>query len=162
MTARRLVTFRSGMRGPVPAFSLALVASLALFAAGSGCGPAAPEFDKAAEYTPASLAKELTFRYRGLSDSGKARRKASAVSTASKVFKPETGKAAVDESSKKAPAKSVDDLAEETASKMLLIKGMPKAEVLKKVEQTVVEDSELAPKDKTLIIEALDAATGAK
>ena len=46
--------------------------TLALPALVPGCGPAMPEVDKAAFYTPESLAAELAFRFRALSPDAKA------------------------------------------------------------------------------------------
>src|SRR5262245_57907421 len=47
------------------------VLTLLLAVLGTGCGPAAPEFDKAALYTPESLASELAYRYGQLNPDAK-------------------------------------------------------------------------------------------
>src|SRR5436305_2682964 len=44
----------------------ALVLGFVLPLVTPGCGPAAVDVDKAAQYTPESLAQELAFRYRAL------------------------------------------------------------------------------------------------
>ena len=124
-----------------------------------GCGGSATKFDNAAEYTSESLGQEVLFRYRALSPAGKVRR---AGTSKPRVIRDEPGKAAVDESSKKTIAKTVDDIAEETAVKMLLIKSAPREQVLKQIEKVIVDDPQLGAKDKGVLVDALGSAAGGK
>jgi hypothetical protein len=63
----------SARRATIPMIvAVSSMLTLASSALVPGCGPAVTEVDKAALYTPESLAKELAFRFRDLSHDAKA------------------------------------------------------------------------------------------
>jgi hypothetical protein len=129
-----------------------------------GCG-APPEFDKAVEYTPESLAQELAVRTRGLAPSARKaeKKRASAPKGAPApgyVAEPET-KAQSKGQTKKAEVVDLDDVLDDIEAKGRSIKALPPAEVFNKTADAVAQDQTLDAKDRDLLVEKLREMAGA-
>ncbi len=127
-----------------------------------GCGPAAPEVDKAAAYSPESLAQELAFRYNALNpESKKSTRKATRKSRFDKsiadVARDEQieTKAGGEATKKRTGPPNIDDLLEDIGSKMDKIKGSSRAETSLKMIEALSKDNSLNEADKQLLSEKL-------
>ena len=140
--------------GAAAAVMAAVVLSFSVMATIPGCGPAAPEVAKEAQYSPESLAQELSFRYQSLNAdakkaTGKARSKS--VRTAADRQRGEVDtKGAVGAVTKKqrgAPP-SLDELLADIDSKLKLIKGVSRADACKQMIETLASDTKLTPTDK--------------
>ena len=116
---------------------------------GAGCGSEQVEVDKAATYTPDSLAQELILRYRALKPDAKtaSRRpiKKSAGAAISKKTAPPT--------TKKQGSATIDDVLEDIESKIALVKGSSPAETTKKMSETIASDGSLGESDKKALTE---------
>jgi hypothetical protein len=137
--------------------SIALVIALAL--PGPGCG-GSPEFDKTAQYTPESLAQDLAFRFRALSPAAKITtktRRRTPKKTATFVSDDEKSqtKTKSKESTKKALAKTADDLLDEIDAKASLIKGVSRAEVFTKMSEAISRDNSLKESERQPLAERL-------
>ena len=146
----------SQTRTRATAVAVALVLSLV-----HGCGPGEPEFDKAALYTPESLAQELATRYRELGpDATKSTpgRKLEAQS-AKIIAAMEKGELARKKGvtreavKKQARPATVDDVLANIANKLSLIKGMSRADACRKMIDTFSNDRSLSAADKKALTE---------
>ncbi len=148
----------------------AKVAAAAIFmslltALGLSCGPGDPDVDKAALYTPESLASELAFRFRELNPD--ARSVAARYRRNPKVEKDLAERRARSESAKNkaaggAPAKkkqtgppTLDDLLADIDSKLDLIRGVSRSDACKKMAETISRDSSLSDGDKQRLKELI-------
>jgi hypothetical protein len=118
-----------------------------------GCGPASPDVDKVALYTPESLASELAFRFRALSPDAKA---------SSRRAKSESGKSIAQrvERATKAEKKgagvkkkatgptTIDNVLDDVDDKLDLIQGISRPEACRKMIDTLSQDSSLTESDK--------------
>ena len=126
-----------------------------------GCGPGEPEYDKAALYSPESLAQELAARYQDLSpDARKTAAGSRASLEAAKITaakekaelvrkKGVTGEAV----QKQARPATVDDLLADIGNKLTLIKGMSRADACRKMIDTFSNDRSLSAPDKKALTE---------
>jgi hypothetical protein len=118
---------------------------------GAGCGSEQVEVDKAATYTPDSLAQELILRYRALKPDAKtaSRRpiKKSAGATIRKKTAPPTTK-------KQGPT-TIDDVLEDIGSKIPLVTGSSPTETTKKMSETIASDGSLGDSDKKALTELM-------
>jgi hypothetical protein len=139
------------------------VLTLLLATLGAGCGPGAPEVDKAALYTPESLASEFAYRFRQLDPEAK--------TAAVKYKRSKQGQkdaerlARVDQAKNKtsggAPAKkkqaagprTLDDLLADIDSKIDLIKGVSRADACRKMAETISADASVPEDDKKRLTE---------
>ncbi len=149
----------SATRVTVPmVVALSTVLALALPAIMPGCGPATLDVDKAALYTPESLALELAFRFRSLASDAKisSRRpksradKAAAerLERATKVEKKGGGV------KKKATGPmTIDDVLDDIDNKLDLIKGTSRSDACHKMVDTLSQDSSLPESDKKTLTE---------
>jgi hypothetical protein len=123
-----------------------------------GCGPANLDVDKAALYTPESLASELAFRFRSLNPDAKASsRKAKSkadkgiaerVARNAKVEKKGSGA-----KKKQTGPTTIDDVLDDIDHKLDLIKGMYRPEACRKMIDTLSRDSSLTESDKKTLTE---------
>jgi len=139
------------------ACAAALVVATAWLA--PGCG-SSNEFDKAVEYTPASLAQELAIRVKALSPSArKAEKKRSTPKgkgAASPGFVPEPETKGQSKSqAKKAEVADLDDVLDDIEAKGRGIRSLPPAEVFNRTADALSADSSLDPKDRDLIVSKL-------
>jgi hypothetical protein len=118
-----------------------------------GCGPGDLEVDKAALYTPESLASELAFRYVALNaDAKKSTRKLSrsdkaAAEKRERGTKSQTKGGGVKKKAPQGP-RTIDDVLEDIDSKLDLIKGVPRPEACRKMTDAISKDSSLTEGDK--------------
>ena len=143
------------MTSPRKALTAAVLAALSLWA--PGCGPETPRFDASTRYSPESLAKELLFRARAIKSGaeppghdrddvpGGADTKASSKATAA---------------SKKAPARTLDELLDEVAAKAGLIPGMTQAQAIGRVAEEVSKDQATEASEKQRIADGLKQRQG--
>jgi hypothetical protein len=128
-----------------------LLAALILLA--PGCGES-PEFNKAASYTPESLAQELAFRYNALSPAAKAStrtRRPAKKAMDSKADEKSSTKSQVKAATKKDLPKTIDDILDDIEAKAGLIKGMPRSEVIVKMIDALSKDSSLRESDRQVL-----------
>jgi hypothetical protein len=129
--------------------SVAAAVVLTLPFLGVGCGSEQVEVDKAANYTPDSLAQELILRYRALKPDAKtaSRRpiKKSAGGEISKKSAPSTAK--------KQGSATIDDVLEDIGSKIAIVKGSSPAETTKKMTEAIASDGSLGDSDKKVLTE---------
>ena len=140
----------------VVAVSTAL--ALVLPATVPGCGPVSLDVDKAALYTPESLASELAFRFRSLAPDAK---------TSSRKTKSKADKAAAErlERATKVEKKgagvkkkatgpmTIDDVLDDMDNKLDLIKGISRSDACRKMIDTVSQDKSLTESDKKTLTE---------
>jgi len=154
----------------IPAVAvLSVVLTLLLPVLGLGCGPGVPESDKAAQYTPESLAQELAFRYHTLTP--EARKAATRVRSKSKSAKSiaqlenaeklQTKGKDVATTKKRTGPPTLDSLLEDIDGKFNLIKGTSRSEACQKAIETISKDSSLTESDKQLLTEKLRELAGA-
>jgi hypothetical protein len=134
-----------------------------------GCGPAAPEVDKAALYTPESLATELAFRFQELSPDAR---------TAKSTFKPKPDKSLAERLARAEQAKSkgsggaaakkkqtaphsIDDLLADIDSKLNVIAGVSRSEACRKMVEQVSRDQSLSADAKQRLTELVGQLSGA-
>jgi hypothetical protein len=134
---------------------------------GLGCGPRALEVDKAAAYTPESLAQELAFRYRALTpEAKKASTRAKSKSTKSiaqleNAEKLQIKAKDVATTKKRTGPPTLDSLLEEIDGKLKLINGTSRSEACQKAIETISKDTSLTESDKQLLTEKLRELAGA-
>jgi hypothetical protein len=118
-----------------------------------GCGPGSLDVDKAALYTPESLASELAFRFRALNADAKA---------STRKAKPKSDKGAAErlERADKVEKKgagvkkkatgptTIDNVLDDIDDKLDLIQGMSRADACRKMIDTLSQDSSLTESDK--------------
>lgn len=142
---------------------VAVVLGLVLAASTPGCGSGPSQVDKAALYTPESLAQELAFRYRALdAEAKKSTRRArlgakdakriAAVERASQAEK----KGGNTEAAKKRTGPpTIDDLLDDIDRKLDLIKGVSRPDACLQMHETIAKDSSLDENDKKTLLEKL-------
>jgi len=125
-----------------------------------GCGPGDLEVDKAALYTPESLASELALRYLALKpDAKRSTRKARSRSDKAAAERLERGtksqkKGGGAKKTAKGPT-TIDDVLDDIDDKMDLIKGVSRPEACRKMIESLSKDSSLNAADKELLSEKL-------
>jgi hypothetical protein len=140
----------------------ALGLTLLFLALSPGCGPEAPEVDKAAQYTPESLAQELAFRYQALTPEAKnAATRSRGRSKSAKSIAQLDGVEKLQTKNKEAPAQkkgrsqTLDDLIDEVESKLSGIKGVARSDACRQMSETIAKDPALSEADKKLLAEQL-------
>jgi hypothetical protein len=133
--------------------AVSTVLALVLPAIVPGCGPASPDVDKLALYTPESLASELAFRFRALNPDAKAsRRRAKSESGKSVVQRVErTTKAEKKGAGVKKKATgptTIDNVLDDIDDKLDLIQGISRPEACRKMIDTLSQDNSLTESDK--------------
>ena len=130
--------------------------TLVLPAIAPGCGPGSPDVDKAALYTPESLASELAFRFRALSSDAKAssRRDNSGKTLAERVARTAKAEKKGAGIKKKATGPTtIDDVLDDIDNKLDLIKGTSRSEACRKMIDSFSRDSSLTESDKKTLKE---------
>jgi hypothetical protein len=129
-----------------------------------GCGSSSVEVDKLAQYTPESLAGELSLRFRALSPTAQSAQR----TRSARVEKGRTERLARAEQAKNkvtggAPAKkkqagpsTLDSLLDDVENKMSLIQGMSRPEVCKKMAEAIAADSSLAETERKKLTELVN------
>jgi hypothetical protein len=146
---------------------LPLLAALA-----AGCGSGTYEVDKAALYTPESLAGELIFRFRQLSPEAQkaevrfklkpkdekklAERRARSEQAKNKL----TGGPPARKKQKGQGPPSVDDLLTDIDDKLDRMSGVPRADACKKMTETIAADNSLSDGDKKQLTELVGRVDG--
>jgi hypothetical protein len=136
--------------------AISTVLTLVLPAIVPGCGPASLDVDKAALYTPESLASELAFRFRALNpdaktSSRKAKSDKGLAERVARTAKAEKKGAGV---KKKATGPTtIDDVLDDVDHKLDLIKGMYRPEACRKMIDALSQDSSLTESDKKTLTE---------
>jgi hypothetical protein len=157
----------SFLRSRVPRKAAAVLAFV-IPIAGLSCGPGAPEVDKAALYTPESLAQELAFRYRALSPEAKkaptrsrvrSQPKKSIAQLESAESRQTKGKSA-ETPTKKARTQDLDALLDEIEGKLNRIQGMSRSDACWKMSDTIANDRTLSDSDKSLLAEKIKELGG--
>jgi len=122
-----------------------------------GCGSDDLEVDKAALYTPESLASELALRYQALNaDAKKSTRKLSRSDKAAAEKREHGTKSQTKGGGVKKAARgptTIDDVLEDIDSKLDLIKGVPRPEACRKMTDAISKDSSLTEGDKKSLTE---------
>ena len=141
----------------------AAVMGVVLTAFAPGCGRGGPEFDKAALYTPESLAQELAFRYRGLKpEARKSTRRAGGGSRSEKRLAAlERARQAEKKggdtvaTKKRTGPPTLDDLLDDVDRKVDLLKGISRKDACRQMGETITKDTSLDENDKKLLAEKL-------
>jgi hypothetical protein len=143
-----------------------------LSALGPGCGPASTGFDKAALYTPESLAKEFAFRYRDLNPDAKAaaaryrhtpkdEKKIAAQRAKSEQAKNKVTGGPPEKKKKRASGPpTIDDLLADIDNKLDLIPGMSRADACRKMIETISGDNSLSEGEKQRLTELMGRLQG--
>ncbi len=128
---------------------------LILASAGPGCGGDPPEYDKAANYTPESLAQELIIRYRALNPDSRtsSRRPKNKKSKADSAARPDLDKKGAVRTPKKRASATIDEVLDDIDSKIALVKGTSPAETTKKMNETIASDGSLTDGEKKTLTE---------
>ncbi|WP_165227916.1 hypothetical protein [Aquisphaera insulae] len=124
---------------------------LALSVVMPGCGGGSPEFDKAALYTPESLAAELAFRYQELNPDARVASKnlkfskklAEDVARTAKVEKKGAGA-----KKKQTGPRTIDDVLQDVNGKLSQIQGVSRADACKKMTETIAKNASLGEADR--------------
>jgi hypothetical protein len=168
---KRRTLAMSAPRAIIPMMvAVSTMLTLLLTGLGSGCGPGAPEVDKAALYTPESLASELAFRFQALSPDAK---------TAAVRYrpKPKDDKKVAEQRARSEQAKnkltggaparkkqtgppSIDDLLADIDSKLDLIAGISRPDACRKMIETISGDASLPETDKKRLSELVGRIDG--
>jgi ATP-dependent 26S proteasome regulatory subunit len=129
------------------------VLMLVLPAVVPGCSSGGLDVDKAALYTPESLASELAYRYRALNAEAKKSTRKLSRSDKAAADKREHGNKSQTKGGgvkKKAPQgpKTIDDVLEDIDSKLDLIKDVSRPAACVKMMDTISKDNSLSDSDK--------------
>ena len=116
---------------------------------GAGCGSEQVEVDKAATYTPDSLAQELILRYRALKPDAKTASRAPIKKSAGGAVSKKSAPSAT----KKQASTTIDDVLEDIGSKIALVTGSSPAATTKKMSETIASDGSLGDSDKKALTE---------
>ncbi len=145
---------------------------LLLAAFGLSCGPAEPQVDKRALYTPESLAGELAYRFRQLNPVAKstaARYKPNPKAEKDIAERRDRSEPAKNKTSGGAPARkkqtgppTLDDLLADIDGKLGLLRGVTRADACKKMIETISGDSSLPDGDKQRLKELVGRLDGAQ
>jgi hypothetical protein len=138
--------------------AVSMVLSLVLSAIMPGCGPAPLDVDKAALYTPESLASELAFRFHALTPDTKAStrkaRSKSGESLADQIERArKSEKKGAGTKKKQAGPTTIDDVLDDIDIKLNLIKGTSRADACRKMIDTLSQDTSLKESDKKTLTE---------
>jgi hypothetical protein len=163
----------SSPRATIPLKALVSVFfTLLLAGLGLSCGPAEPEVDKAALYTPESLASELALRYRQLNPDAKA-------AAVRFQLKPRDAKRLEEQRARSEQAKNkvlggppakkkqtgpptVDGLLADLDSKLDLIKGVSRADACRKMVEAISSDASLSESEKQRLTEFVSQLDGSR
>ncbi len=132
----------------------------------SGCG-VRPEFDRAAAYTPESLAQEAVFRYRGLNPEARKSTRKTRVSKAKTAAERESEETATRKNQgapttkKRSGAATLDDLLDDLSTKLDRIAGLSRADACKKLVEAVASDPTLGENDRKSFSARLQELAGA-
>jgi hypothetical protein len=142
------------------ALATSLVLTLLSPIAGTGCGPGAPDVDKAALYTPESLAQEFALRFGTLNPDAKkvkpsARSKPmSAKAVAARDAADQAKKKVVGATTKKRTGPpTIDDLLADIDNKLNLIKGTSRSDACRRMIDTISQDGSVTASDKKTLTE---------
>ena len=147
---------------PPTRVSVALLAAastllmLAVPAMVPGCGPSDLEVDRAARYTPESLASELAIRFRGLDpDARTSRRKSDLISDKAAAERRKHGnKAQTKGGGVKKEARgpmTIDDVLDDIKDKLNLIRDVSRTEACRKMTDAISRDDSLTPDEKNTL-----------
>jgi hypothetical protein len=135
--------------------------SLAVFV--PGCGTAAPQVDKAAEYSAETIAQELAFRYKALMPDAKKstrsprpRSKSKSVAELESAEKAQKKTAGGAVTKKRTGPPTIDDVLDDIDDKISMLKGTSRSEARKKIIEAIAKDQSLAEEDR----QALNALVG--
>jgi hypothetical protein len=127
---------------------------------GTGCGSGAPDVDKAALYTPDSLAHEFVMRFLALNpDLKKAKpsfksKPMSAKSIAERESADQAKKKVTGAATKKRTGPTtIDDLLADIDNKLNLLKDTSRSDACRKMIDTISQDGSLTVSDKTTLTE---------
>jgi hypothetical protein len=137
----------------------ALVLGFVLPALAPGCGPAALDVDKAAHYTPESLAQELAFRYGALKPEARksTRKSGSRSKSTDRTAALERARQAEKKGSdapavkKRSGPQTLDDVLEDIDSKIDKIRTTARAQTCQKMIEALSRESSLADDDRKLL-----------
>ncbi len=133
----------------------------------TGCGSAPLDVDKAALYTPESLAQELALRFVALNPDVKKTRtsyrakplSAKAIATRERADQAKKqGQPAV--TKKRVGPPTIDDLLADIDNKLNLLKGVSRSDACKKMLDTISQDKSLTASDKTTLTELVNRLVG--
>jgi hypothetical protein len=154
---------------PTKVAATAIFMSL-LTALGLSCGPAEPEVDKAALYTPESLASELAYRFRQLNPDARSaavRYRRDPKKAKDLEERRQRAEPAKNKTSGGAPARkkqtgppTLDDLLADIDSKLDLIRGVSRADACKRMTESISGDSSLSDGDKQRLEELVARLDG--
>jgi hypothetical protein len=145
----------------VAVVTTATIATVMLSVAAPGCGPAASEADKAAEYTAESLAQELAFRYRSLKPEAKKFTRAPKAKSTKSIAQLETDEKLdtkgkdVATTKKRSGPPSLDDILDDFDVKLGRLKETSPSAACQQVIETISKDNSLTENDKKLLTEKL-------
>ena len=153
-----MVFFRSRIH-----MAAAVVLALGLLVLGAGCSAGIPDVDKAAQYTPESLAQEVAFRYRALTPETKKAptrsrsrsRPSKTVADMEKAEKLQKKGATTATTKKRSGPPTLDDLLDDIEDKLDLIKGTSRSDTCRQMVETISKDNSLSQSDKALLSEKL-------
>ena len=122
---------------------------------GAGCGSEQLDVDKAATYTPDSLAQELILRYRALNPDSRTstRRPKNKKSKADSAARPDLDKKGAVRTPKKRASATIDEVLDDIDSKVPLVKGSSPSETTKIMSETIASDGSLGDSDKKALTE---------
>src|SRR3954447_2638799 len=137
---------------------------------GAGCGPGATEVDKAALYTPESLASEFAYRFRQLDPDARAepvrikrsregQKDAERLARVDQAKNKTSGGAPVKKKQAAGP-RTLDDLLADIDSKIDLIKGVSRADACRKMAETSSADASVQEGDKKRLTELVGQLDG--
>jgi hypothetical protein len=136
----------------------AFAAVVTLLGPVGGCGPATPDAEPAARYSPESLAQELAFRFRALTPEAKKAksRNRSRSSTAKSIAALESAEKAQTKSKgapteKKARVDTLDDLLDDLEGKLSTIKDISRLDACRRASEAISKDASLSDTDKKLL-----------
>jgi hypothetical protein len=144
---------------PSPVRAATFVMGVVLSALAPGCGPAVLDVDKAAQYTPESLAQELAFRYGALKpEARKSTRKIVSRSkspdrTAALERARQAEKKGGDApaTKKRAGPQTLDDVLEDVDSKIDIIRTTTRAETCQKMTEALSKERSLTDDDRKVL-----------
>jgi hypothetical protein len=146
--------------------------ALASCALHPGCGSGVTEYDKAALYTPESLAKELAFRFHDLKPEAKAaavryrhtpkdEQKIAAQRAKSEQAKNKVTGGPPEKKKKRAGGpQTIDDLLADIDTKLDLLTGISRADACRKIVETISGDNTLSESDKKQLTELMGRLEG--
>lgn len=143
--------------------------TLALAALAPGCSPATLDVDKAALYTPESLAQELVVRFHALNPSAKTqshrlktnpaadKQRAERLARAEKAEKKGGGTPGA---KKRQGAPTIDDLIADVNDKLDRIEGTSRAEACKKMRDAISKDNSVTDSERKTLADIVGQLAG--